>query len=246
MASVVAAAVVLVWALWGLPAGAVASGPVSSPSAAAQARAPQGDQPVARPTGVAAENPERPGSQPVPTPHPEGGEGEATHAESPWAVAGRLFNFAILAGALVYFLRSPLMAYLEQRGVYVRSELTRAAELRAEAGAQMSEIDARLKALPGEIETLKRRGAEEMSAEEARLRALAESERQRLLEHAQRAIESELRITERDLKARAGELAVAVATERVKRTITDNDQARLVDRYVAQVKREEGSGLEPA
>ena len=164
----------------------------------------------------------------------EGGEGG--HAESPWALVARLFNFAILAGGLFYLLRSPLMGYLDQRGVTVRGDLTRAAELKREAGAQIAEIDARMKALPSEIDALKRRGAEEIRAEEARIRALAEAERRRLLEQAKREIDTQLRIAERDLKKRAGELAVSVATERVKRTITERDHARLVDRYVSQVR----------
>jgi F0F1-type ATP synthase membrane subunit b/b' len=162
---------------------------------------------------------------------------EGEHAESPWALVARLFNFAILAGALGYLLRSPLMRYLEERGVAVRSELTKAAGLRTEAGAQLAEIDAKMKALPGEIEALKRRGAEEIVAEEARIRTLAESERRRLLDQAKREIETALRMAERDLKKRAGELAVEIATERVRRTITDRDQATLVDRYVAQVRQ---------
>ena len=169
-------------------------------------------------------------------PKAEHAEGEAEHAESPWAWGGRLFNFALLAAGLVYLLRSPLTAYLEQRGVDVRRELTRAAELRAEAGSQLARIDEKMRALPDEIDTLKRRGAEEIAAEEARIRALAEVERLRLLDQARRGIETELRLAERELKARAGELAVAVATERVKRTIDASDQARLVNRYVAQVK----------
>ena len=207
MAGAVAAAVV-VCALWGQPARAAVPGP-SAPQAAAESRAARAD----------------------------GGEGEAAHGESVWAVAGRLFNFALLAGALVYFLRSPLMAYLDDRRVQVRGQLAKAAELKAEAGAEMTAIDAKLGALPGELEALKRRGAEEIAAEEARVRAQADSERQRLLDQAKREIAMELRIAERDLKKRVGELAVTVATERVKRTITDADQARLVDRYVAQVRK---------
>jgi len=163
-------------------------------------------------------------------------EGEGGHAESPWALIARLFNFAILAGGLVYLLRSPLMGYLEQRGVSVRSELKKAAALKTEAGAQIEQIDAKMKALPAEIEALKSRGADEIKTEEARIHALAETERRRLLDQAKREIETQLRIAERDLKTRAGELAVAVATERVKRTITAGDQAHLVDRYVSQVR----------
>ena len=162
--------------------------------------------------------------------------GEGGHAESPWALIARLFNFAILAGGLFYLLRSPLMGFLEQRGVSVRSELRKAAALKTEAGAQIEQIDAKMKALPAEIEALKNRGADEIKTEEARIHALAETERRRLLDQARREIETQLRIAERDLKKRAGELAVAVATERVKRTITAGDQARLVDRYVSQVR----------
>jgi len=163
-------------------------------------------------------------------------ESKGEHVESPWALVARLFNFAILAGALVYLLRSPLVGYLEQRGVHVRSELTKAAELRRDASAQLEQIEAKLKGLPGEVEALKRRGAEEIAAEGSRIHALAETERRRLLEQATREIETQLRIAERDLKKRAGELAVDVATERVKRTITVRDHARLVDRYVEQVR----------
>jgi F-type H+-transporting ATPase subunit b len=164
------------------------------------------------------------------------GEGEGGHGESPWAMIARLFNFAILAGGLFYLLRSPLMGFLEQRGISVRSELTRAAELKKDAGAQIEQIEAKMTALPGEIEALKRRGADEIKAEEARIHALAETERRRLIDQAKREIDTQLRIAERDLKKRVGELAVEVATERVKHTITDRDHARLVDRYVAQVR----------
>jgi F0F1-type ATP synthase membrane subunit b/b' len=248
-AGVLATVVVVVWAWSALPAAAFEAGRAATsvqPPPAATATAPAaepgetpGETPAARTAGdaIAADAPAARGDRAgQDAPKAEQGEGEAEHGESVWAVVGRLFNFALLAAGLVYLLRSPLMAYLEQRGFDVRIELTRAAELRAEAGSQLSRIDARMKALPDEIETLKRRGAEEMAAEEARIRALAEAERQRLLDQARRGIETEVRLAERELKARAGELAVAVATERVKRTITDSDQARLVGRYVDQVR----------
>jgi len=160
----------------------------------------------------------------------------AAEHESPWALPARIFNFAILAGGLFYLLRSPLAGYLTQMGIQVRSELTSAANLRKEAAAQLVAVEAKMQALPGEIEALKRRGAEEIAAEEGRIAGLAEAERQRLLEQATREIGMQLRIAERDLKQRAGELAVEVATARVKRTITTADHERLVNQYVSQVR----------
>ena len=162
-------------------------------------------------------------------------EGEGAH-ESPWALPARIFNFALLAGGLYYLLRSPLIGHLTQMGIQVRSELTSAASLRKDAAAQLAAVEARMQALPGEIDALKRRGAEEIATEEARISSLAEAERQRLLDQATREIGMQLRVAERDLKQRAGELAVEVATARVKRTITEADHERLVNQYVEQVR----------
>ena len=191
---------------------------------------------------VSAAQPQGEHAPPAAAAEQPGKEAANTHAapegghESPWALPARIFNFALLAGGLYYLLRSPLMGYLTQRGIQVRGELTSAANLRKEAAAQVAAVEAKMQALPDEIEALKRRGAEEIVAEEARISGLAEVERQRLLEQAKREIEMQLRVAERDLKQRAGELAVAVATARVKRTITAADHKRLVDQYVAQVR----------
>ena len=54
-------------------------------------------------------------------------------------------------------------------------------------------------------------------------------------EPARRDIDLQVKIAERDLVNHAATLAVAVATERIKKAITDEDQKRLVDRYVKQL-----------
>jgi len=147
----------------------------------------------------------------------------------------KLFNFALLAGTLVYFLRSPLATYLSDRGKQIRSDLVKAAGMKQSATEQLATIDAKMAALPGELDVLRKTGAREVAAEEARMRQAAEAERTRLIEQSTRDIDWQLRIAERGLRQHAGALAVELATKRVKATITDADQARLVDRYVAQV-----------
>ncbi|HET7618034.1 MAG TPA: hypothetical protein VFK20_05950 [Vicinamibacterales bacterium] len=150
-------------------------------------------------------------------------------------VVAKAFNFAVLAGVLVYFLKSPLLAYMDGRIRKVREDLVTAAETRETATRQLAEIDAKLKALPGEIEKLKARGAEDLAAERARIEAAAEAERQRLLEHTRREIDMRVQVARRELVEHAAELAVQVASTRIKQTITPEDQARLVDRYAAQL-----------
>jgi F-type H+-transporting ATPase subunit b len=170
--------------------------------------------------------------------HGEAGHGEeGAHGDSVWTIVARLVNFGILAGALVYLLRSPLATYLSEKSATVRKELVDAQALRASAVAQLAEIEAQLKALPSEIDALKARGAQEIAAEEARIARAAETERERLLEQTRREIDLQLRIARRQLIADAAELAVGVASDRISRNITDQDQQRLINQYLDQVSR---------
>src|SRR5690606_27052605 len=98
-------------------------------------------------------------------------------------------NFAILFGGLWYFLRTPMRNYLAGRHETIRRELVEASKVRSAAEAQLAEIDRKLAALPGEIEALRRRGAEEIASEEARIAAQAAAERERLLEQTRREID---------------------------------------------------------
>jgi len=160
---------------------------------------------------------------------------EESHEESIGKTVARLANFAILVGALVYLLRSPLAGYLSSRGTQIRGDLVNAAEMKQAAAAQIAEIDRKMKALPGELEALRAQGVQEIAAEEARIRAAAAAESERLLEQARREIELQVKVAERELVSHAADLAVGVATERIKQTITDQDRQRLVDRYVDQL-----------
>ena len=156
------------------------------------------------------------------------------------ATLARLVNFLILVGALVYLLRSPFSKYLEDRRTQIRADLVNADEMRQTAAERLKEIDRRMQTLPGELEQVKARGAEEIAAEEARIDRAAAAERDRLLEQARREINLQLRAAQRDLRMRAAELSVDLATQRIKQTISDADQLRLVDRYLEQLDAEAG------
>ncbi len=147
----------------------------------------------------------------------------------------RLLNFAVLAGLLVWLLRSPLAVHLKERSAQIRADLEKSAATREQAQAELEEVERRLKALPGEIEELRERGAREIAAEEARIREAAATERERLLEHARSEIERHLKVARRGLLRETADLAVRVASGRIRRSITPADQQRLVDRYLQQV-----------
>jgi F0F1-type ATP synthase membrane subunit b/b' len=169
--------------------------------------------------------------------------GEEHEAGSGWgATIAKTVNFAILVSVLVYFLKTPITAYLTGRISKVREDLIAARQTRETAARQLAEIDAKLKALPLELETLKQRGAEDIVAERTRIEEAAEAERQRLLEHTRREIEMRLRIARRELLELTADRAMTVAREAIAHAITPDDQARLVDRYASQLQGQAGGG----
>jgi F-type H+-transporting ATPase subunit b len=164
------------------------------------------------------------------------GEGEqAEHSEGILPIVARIFNFVILAGALYYFLKSPIVSYLVSRDAQIRQDLVTARETRAAATTEMERIAAKLKALPAELEALRKQGEEDVAAERVRIARAATEERERLLEHTRREIQMQLRIARRELVEHAAQLAVDVARTRIVGTITQDDQLRLVDRYASQL-----------
>jgi len=158
------------------------------------------------------------------------------HAGGVMDVVARVVNFSILVGTLVYLLRSPFATYLNDRSTQIRSDLVNAAEMKQTAAAQIEDINQKMAALPGELEALRAQGAQEIAAEHPRIRAAAAAERDRLLEQARRDIDQQVKIAERELVNHAADLAVGLAGDRIRKTITDEDQKRLADRYVQQLK----------
>lgn len=167
---------------------------------------------------------------------------QAAHgdAEGQHGLSGLIWptlNFAILCGVLYYFLREPLTTYLRDRHATIRKDLVAAAELKTTATAQLAEIDRRIQSLPGELDALRRRGAEEIAAEERRIAEQAAHERERLVEQTRREIDLQVRLAKRELVEHAAELSVQLATDRIRQEITPADHQRLTERYLDQVEK---------
>jgi F-type H+-transporting ATPase subunit b len=151
-----------------------------------------------------------------------------------WPVA----NFIIFIGVLYYFFNKPFAEYLAGRSATIRKDLIEAAALRSSATAQLATIEQKLQALPGELNALRARGAEEIKAEEQRIAAAAAADRERLLEQTRREIDLQVRLAKKEILEHAADLSVQLATERIRKEVTPADQDRLIDRYLSQVKEQ--------
>ncbi len=166
----------------------------------------------------------------------DGGHHDQSIGEMILGLGWPIANFIIFVGVIYYFGNGPLKEYLATRSAAIRKDLVEAAELKAAATAQLATIEQKLQALPGELTALRTRGADDIVAEEKRIAAAAEADRERLLEQTRREIDLQVRLAKKDILEHAADLSVALATERIKKETTPADQDRLVDNYLNQVK----------
>lgn len=172
-------------------------------------------------------------------PQEAGATHEASEAEhdAGWGpTIAKTINFAVLAGILVYFLRTPFAGYLTGRSETIRKDLVDAASLRTSSERQLAEVRERLARLPAEIDGLQRRGQEELAQERVRLADATARERDRVLERTRREIDAQFRAARRELLEHVADLSMKLARTRIEREITPEDQSRLIERYASEVR----------
>lgn len=165
-----------------------------------------------------------------------GGEAAGQTAIPWWEIFKQAVNVAILVAILVYFLKKPLSSYLKERSELLRKSIDDAAKARAEAAEKLSAIQARMARLSGEIEEMNRRMESEAGDEAKRLHDLAQAEIARVLEQSRFAAEQEVKKAREDLRREAADLSAAAAEELVKKSVTPDDQERIVRENIDKIK----------
>jgi len=145
----------------------------------------------------------------------------------------RITNFAIVVLALFLLLKKPLAGYLQARTDLIRAELLDAKEKSAKAGVELEQAKALLGSLDDEIEKAKGEARSAAEAERARIVELAETEAARIKEIATKEIANEVETARRKLLAHAAELSVSLAHQKLERSMTEDDQTKLIDRSIA-------------
>jgi F-type H+-transporting ATPase subunit b len=149
----------------------------------------------------------------------------------------RITNFAIVVLALFLLLKKPLAGYLQARTDLIRAELLDAKEKSAKAEVELEQAKALLGSLDDEIEKAKGEARSAAEAERARIVELAETEAARLKELATKEIANEVETARRKLLAHAAELSVSLAHQKLERSMTEDDQTKLIDRSIAILEK---------
>lgn len=145
-------------------------------------------------------------------------------------------NFALLAGALAYFLRKPLASFLADRSASIRRSLEEGIKALRNSQTQIETVEEKLRRLEGEIAALKASAAEEMEAERLRLQKAADDEAERILQAARAQTEAAIRAAKLELKSYAADQAVQLAEEIVRQRLDEAGKEKLVSQFIEKLE----------
>lgn len=149
---------------------------------------------------------------------------------------GKTLNFVVLFGGLAYVLFKPLRRFLEKRARKIEHSLKEAEDSRQEAEMKLEKVKARLSRIEKEIMEIKKEGEDGGRREKERRIREAQGEAERIRRFAKEEIEMFTRAGVRELKEYTAELATAIALERIKRKMTDEDQSVFIDKAIDRIE----------
>ncbi len=148
-------------------------------------------------------------------------------------------NLVAFLVLLVWLLRRPIAQFFGSRQKDVAETVKRAESDRSRAEALAKEIGDRLSRIEGEIEALRAHAREQAEAEEKEIAARALEEAERVATRSRAELDARVRSARNELTAYAADLAVELARDLVKKSVTPEDEKRLL---AEGVKGLEGGG----
>jgi F-type H+-transporting ATPase subunit b len=146
-----------------------------------------------------------------------------------------IVNFSILVGALVYFLRKPVLDMFRSRTETTAKAMEESREARERAVAALTDMERKTREMETETRTLI---AEAQARGEKDRQALVE-EGKKIARDIQEQIKTgtdiEVQKAKAELAAEAAMLAVDLAEGKIKSSITKQDHERIVKEYISSV-----------
>jgi F-type H+-transporting ATPase subunit b len=127
-----------------------------------------------------------------------------------------VLNFAIVAGAVVYFSKKNLPGMFRNRTASIQKAMQEARQASEDANRRLGEIETRLSRLDSEIAGMRATAEKEAVSEEARIKAAAEEDGRKIVESAEQEIAAAAKLARRDLTNFAANLAVSLAAKQIK------------------------------
>lgn len=147
----------------------------------------------------------------------------------------RVVNFAALMIILVKFGAKPIGQALSSRQEAVKTEVEDLEARRAVSEQEYREFEAKLATVEKDIDSIVEKAVAQAEIEKAKILEKAEEAAADIQRSAEQAIANEIMEAKRTLKNDAADQAAIMAEELIKKNLTDEDQVKIVEDYLAKV-----------
>ena len=148
-----------------------------------------------------------------------------------WVLVVFIVSFLILRR----FVYPVIGQVLDRRANEIASEIDAAAEVRKEAEQMMADYRERLSEARGQADEIISRAQKAAETHEREGREAADKKREELLEQTRRDIEAETRRAIQDLRREVADLTVKATEAVTRKSLTTDDQRRLVQDAIAEL-----------
>jgi F-type H+-transporting ATPase subunit b len=144
-------------------------------------------------------------------------------------------NFAILAAGIGYLMVKQVGPFFAERSQEIRKGIEDSQKLRAEADARAAGMEAKLRSLSADVETMRKALLAEEAQEDARIRQATEGELAKIEDNTDRDIAAALKAAQVELRRYSAQLAVDLARARVRESMTPAIEDTLVRNFVTDL-----------
>ncbi len=163
--------------------------------------------------------------------HGEGSLSAAKLKDLGW----RIVNFIALMIILVKFGAKPIGSGLASRRTQIKEEIESLEQKRVDAEQSYDDFQVKLVNVESEIDTIVDRAVAQAEIEKTKIIEKAEQAADDIKRAAEMVIQNEITEARRSLKDEVAEQAAVMAEELIVKNLTDDDQVKIIDDYLAKV-----------
>ncbi|MCW8800343.1 MAG: F0F1 ATP synthase subunit B [Desulfobacter sp.] len=165
-----------------------------------------------------------------------GGHGETVHNAWKDIDTWKVLNFVLLVLGCFFIAKKPVAQFFSSRTKGIEEELTDLEQKKADAEKKLAEYEARFRNLEQESEMIVEDYIKQGEDAKKRILEEAEAQAEKLEGLAKRNIEQEFKAAKAALQQEVVDRAMEQAEALIKKSITTQDQNRLVDEYLKKVE----------
>ncbi len=145
---------------------------------------------------------------------------------------GKLMNSSLLVGAIIYFLRKPLIEMLSKKSVEIRDDIVvRESELK-EQKKSLSGIQGRLDKIEEEVGEILSKARKSGEIEADRIRELAKLESERIIRNNSEEIDARIESSITDLKRKIADMTIEEFRNNYRSILNMDIHKKIIDKNI--------------